>query len=225
MGGRSSFPREFSEVRRAFGRSRLPVAGNRSNYHLVVETLSGQPSPGAGTGWRISVEQRSISTSGVFRCRAQEWPLAPQLVSLPPHAMIWLPNTRPTASGLPLVPPAVEFMVSGSAMQMVPTPWNCFHRRARVAGTPAGLPMDNALPSILMQREHGYLYHSGEWRKADPSDHRFGGRCGPELVERWQVGLLYIETNRSRRGVEGIGRRRGGCPGDQEWRRDGFRVT
>ncbi len=62
-----------------------------------------------------------------------------------------------------------------------------------------------AFDSMTSGRELGYLCHPGEWRKAYALDHRFGGRQGPELVERWQVGLLYIETNRSRRGMESIG--------------------
>ena len=40
---------------------------------------------------------------------------------------------------------------------------------------------------------------------------------------KW-VYFASIRTGRWR-GVEGIGRRRGGCPGDPEWRRDGLRVT
>ena len=47
--------------------------------------LLGQPSPGAATGWRTS-GWGSTPTYGVFRCRAREWPAAPQLGSLPPHA-------------------------------------------------------------------------------------------------------------------------------------------
>ena len=151
MGRRSSLPPGFFGSGAAFGRYRLPAPGNRSSYHLLLERLSGQPSPGAATGWRTS-GRCSTPTSGVFRCLAREWPPAPQFVSLPPHAGIMLHNTLPTASGLPLNPTAVESMASGSAMRMAPTPWNCFHRRARVAGTRAGRPMGNVLPSILIRK-------------------------------------------------------------------------
>ena len=202
---------------------RLP--GNRSSYHLVLERLPAQPSPGAATGWRTS--GRCLTpTYGVFRCRAREWPAAPQLGSLPPHAGIRLHNTLPTASGLPLNPTAVESMASGSAMRTAPTPWNCFHRRARVAGPPRWSPDGQriAFDSNAEGNIDIYVIRASGGKPirltTDSADDD-----GPELVERWQVDLLCIETDRSIRGVEGIGRRRGGCPGDPEWRRDGLRVT
>ena len=81
MGGRSSLPPEISDRDEASGGYRLPVPGNRSSYHLALERLPAQPSPGPATGWRTS-GGRSTPTYGVFRYRAREWLAAPQLGSL-----------------------------------------------------------------------------------------------------------------------------------------------
>jgi serine/threonine protein kinase len=57
-----------------------------------------RPFLGAAIGWRTN-ERCQTPTYGVYRCWALRRPPVRQLVSLPPHAVIMLQDTRPTAGG------------------------------------------------------------------------------------------------------------------------------
>ena len=115
---------------------RVPASGAGEPAQLPFSVGEASSPAISRTGNRLAYKREtSTRTYGVFRCRAREWPVAPQRVSFPPPARIWLHNTLPTASESSLNPTAVESMASGSAMRTAPTPWNCFPGRARVAGT------------------------------------------------------------------------------------------
>ena len=153
--------RMFAEAARASGRYRLPVPGEPEQLpfswwrgflasHLPERQPAGVPAEG--------VRLQHMASFAVGPRSGQR---PPRLGSLPPHAWIRLHNTLPTASGLPLNPTAVESMASGSAMRTAPTPWNCFHRQARVAGPHAGRPMGNVSPSILIRKGTSISMSSG----------------------------------------------------------------
>ena len=93
--------------------------------------------------------------------------------------------------------------------------------RVRILEPRAGRLMGSESPSISIRREHGYLCHPSQWRKANPlttDPHTMLPRAGREMAS----GSTLHPTDRSRRDVEGTGRRRRGCPGDPEWRRACF---
>ena len=95
----------------------------------------------------------------------------PQARLLLPHARNKVHGILPTASGLPLIPIAVDPMGSGSVMRTAPTPRNCFQGQAESAGTQTGHPMGNASPSILTWKGISDIYIIRRVAERHPPDH------------------------------------------------------
>ncbi len=215
----------FSEAAPAFGRCRLPVLGNRSGCHLAGGEACCPAISRSGNRlayergvfdaniWRLSLSGLGAATGPPARFIAStRGDYAPQYS--PDGKRIAFESDRSGVYGI-----WVSDADGSNAVELI-------SRAGASCGTASWSPDGQRIAfNFDAEGNIGYLCHSGEWRKAHPPDHRSRGRRGPKLVERWQVGLLCIESDRSIGGVEGIGRRRGGCPGDPERRRDGLRVT
>ena len=208
------------------GSYRLPASGNRSGCHLALERVYvpgrlPQRQPAGIRTWA-----GSTPTYGVSRCRAREWLAAPQSGSFPPHARIWLHNTLPTASGLLLNPSAVESIApwvsdadGSDAAELLPQAGaNC----SAVRWSPDGQRV--AFDSDMEGNFDAYVVRA---RGGKPI--RLTTDSADDVAPSWSRDGKWVyftsRSDRSIRGVEGIGRRRGGYPGDPEWRRDSLRVT
>ena len=64
----------------------------------------------------------------------------------------------------------------------------------------------------------GYPRHRRRWRPIAARRQRHTGRCGPELVERWTMDLLRVQSHRTFGGLESACRRRTGGPDNEAGR-------
>ena len=90
--------------------------------------------------------------------------------------------------------------------------WNYFHRR-RDCGTARWSPDGQRIAFDLIRKGTIDIYViRASGGKPMPLTTDSAHDDGSKLVERWQVGLLYVQPDRSIRGMEGAGWRREGCP-------------
>ena len=212
MGGRSSLPPDVLGSGTSLWR--VPASGAGEPEQLPFSWWRGflrQPSPGAATGWRTS-GRRSTPTYGVFRCRAREWPAGPPAR--------FIASTR--GDSAPQYSPDGKRIAFESDRSGVHGIWvsdadgsnavELFSQAGASCGTARWSPDGQRIAFDSNPEGNFDIYViRASGGKPIRLDHRFRGRRRPKLVERWQVGLLYIETDRSIRGMEGTGRRRRGC--------------
>ena len=143
-----------------------------------------------------------------------------------PRARTWLHNTLPTASGSPLNPTAVESRAFGSAMRTAPTLEELFSQAGASCGTARWSPDGQRIAFDFNPEGNVDIYviraSGGKPIRltTDPADD-----VAPSWSRDGKWVYFTIEPDRSIRDLEGTGRRRRGCSGDPEWRRDGLRVT